>query len=173
MMRKPGNEGSTSRLVCVTSIRILRSGVMRNYHAPFWNSGRRRDPPIDCNDTGSTCAFIISRDGVTGQILAPAWGPTRARGICWRLSKPSARPIRCHPLAGSRRPLRHAPLGVVGTLGGGGVGAEGRPGDAGQRRHASHSRAAFWSAPRHRLVFHDTPKHASWLHQLEIWCSMS
>jgi hypothetical protein len=22
---------------------------MRKYHAPFWSSGRRSDPPIDCN----------------------------------------------------------------------------------------------------------------------------
>jgi hypothetical protein len=33
----------------VTSIRTLRSGVHGNGHAPFWSSGRRSDPPIDCN----------------------------------------------------------------------------------------------------------------------------
>jgi len=49
MMRKPGNMVSISRSVSVTSIRTLRSGVMRNHHAPFWSSGRRSDPPIDCN----------------------------------------------------------------------------------------------------------------------------
>jgi hypothetical protein len=49
MMRRPGNMGSTSRSVCVTSIRTLRSGVHGNGHAPFWSSGRRSDPPIDCN----------------------------------------------------------------------------------------------------------------------------
>jgi hypothetical protein len=25
---------------------------MRKYHAPFWNSGRRSDPPIDCTLSG-------------------------------------------------------------------------------------------------------------------------
>src|SRR5262249_2011741 len=47
--RKRGSTETISRLVCVTSIRILRSGVRRKSHAPFWNSGRRSDPPIDCN----------------------------------------------------------------------------------------------------------------------------
>ena len=49
MTRKPGNKVTTFRLVYVTSIRALRSGVKRKSHAPFWSSGRRSDPPIDCN----------------------------------------------------------------------------------------------------------------------------
>jgi hypothetical protein len=48
-MRKRGSKETISRQVCVTSIRILRSGVRRKSHAPFWSSGRRSDPPIDCN----------------------------------------------------------------------------------------------------------------------------
>src|SRR5919201_6099992 len=48
-MRKRGSIRIISRPVCVTSIRILRSGVRRKSHAPFWSSGRRSDPPIDCN----------------------------------------------------------------------------------------------------------------------------
>jgi hypothetical protein len=49
MMRKRGSIANISREVSVTSIRKLRSGVMRKSHAPFWSSGRRSDPPIDCN----------------------------------------------------------------------------------------------------------------------------
>ena len=48
-MRKRGSVETTSRGVCVTNIRTLRSGVPGNRHAPFWSSGRRSDPPIDCN----------------------------------------------------------------------------------------------------------------------------
>src|SRR5499433_3447298 len=48
-MRKRGSKETISRQVCVTSIRIPRSGVRRKSHAPFWSSGRRSDPPIDCN----------------------------------------------------------------------------------------------------------------------------
>jgi len=47
-MRKRGSVETTSRGVCVINIRTLRSGVPGNGHAPFWSSGRRSDPPIDC-----------------------------------------------------------------------------------------------------------------------------
>ena len=34
------------------------------------------------------------------------------------------------------------------------------------------SRATFFSVPTHRIVFYYTPKHASWMNQIEIWFSI-
>ena len=122
-----------------------------------------------------TCSFILSRDVVSGQVIAPTCGPTRTEAACLAhvqgvvATDPTA--LRWHIVVDNLD--IHLSASLVQW-----VAAEsdleielGETGKSGILQNRQ-SRAAFLRDPMHRIVFHYTPKHCSWLNQIEIWLSI-
>jgi transposase len=122
-----------------------------------------------------TATFLLSRDVATGEVIAPVAGRTRTeldflahvQGVV--ATGPEV--LRWHFVADNLDiHLSESLVRWVAEVSG--VEAElGRKGKEGVLKNRA-SRKAFLSDPSHFVVFHYTPKHSSWMNQMEIWLSI-
>jgi len=122
-----------------------------------------------------TQSFMLNRDVVSGQVVAPSAGPTRTEAD---FAAHIARTVDTDPDAPAWHFVvdnlnTHQSETLVRLV------AErcGITDDLGVKEKRGilkdmRSRAAFLADPTHRIVFHYTPVHASWMNQIEIWLSI-
>jgi transposase len=123
-----------------------------------------------------TLSWFINFDVVTGQVIEPSWGPTRTEedalahlqrliasdqtATKWHIVLDNLNIHRSEALVRWMAERQGIPAETLGVKGKSGI------------LQSMESRAAFLHDPTHRVVFYYTPKHASWMNQVEIWLSI-
>ena len=121
-------------------------------------------------------SWFINFDVVTGSVIEPSWGPTRTeedalahfqhliasdpKATKWRIILDN---LNIHQSASLVHWVAHHE-GIAAES----LGVKGKSGIL----QSMESRAAFLHDSTHKVVFYYTPKHASWMNQVEIWLSI-
>ena len=123
-----------------------------------------------------TLSWFMNFDVVTGQVIEPSWGPTRteedALAHIQRLVASDPKATKWHIMLENLNIHQSESLvrwiaqreGIAADS----LGVKGKSGIL----HSMESRAAFLHDPTHQVVLYYTPKHASWMNQVEIWLSI-
>ncbi len=123
-----------------------------------------------------TLSWFINFDVVTGHVIEPSWGPTRTeedalahlehliasdpQAIKWHIVLANLNIHQSESLVRWVAEREGIPPETLGIKGKSGI------------LQSMESRAAFLHDPIHQVVFYSTPKHASWMNQVEIWLSI-
>ena len=123
-----------------------------------------------------TLSFMINFDVVSGQVICPSCGPTRTEAdfLAHIRQTVASDPLatRWHFVVDNLN--THCSASLVRYV----AAVEGLPATSlgVKEKHgilqSMATRTAFLREATHRIVFHYTPKHGSWLNQVEIWLSI-